>query len=117
MIQKSILVLYLLGVYLNLVRSFNLDTFEPIYKQASLDNSDADNGNIFFGYSIAQHLVRSNNTSYLLVGAPKDSVTRNGKLYNHSGAIYKCPITLNSIDDCDLIDVNFDMKSSDEGNL
>jgi len=50
----------------------------------------------------------------ILVGAPKDSLNINGNVFNISGAIYKCPINLNRIDDCEQITVNFETKKSDE---
>lgn len=112
--QKQSIVFIFLAVAFELAlltECFNLDTNEPIYKQASSDDSQAENENIFFGYSIAQHIVVSTNTSFIIVGAPKDTY----KLYNQSGAIYKCPMTLNNIDDCETINVTFDTNNSDGG--
>lgn len=48
------------------------------------------------------------------MSAPKDTVVYNGISYNISGAIYKCPVNLNKIDDCEQITVDFDSKKSDE---
>ena len=83
------------------VKSFNLDLHWPVLKQATNKNS-------YFGYSVAQHSTSKG--PFILVGAPKDTY----KSHNQSGAIYKCPLTLDAPDDCEQIDVDFESQTGDE---
>ncbi|XP_037816674.1 integrin alpha-PS1 isoform X1 [Lucilia sericata] len=86
-----------LFLYIYSATSFNLENRLPIVKFNANPSS-------YFGYSIATHTVGEynwpNNTKWLLVGAPLDKNLQPGT--NHSGALYKCPITQN-IDDCEQI--------------
>ena len=103
------------------VQAFNFDVSEPIFKQfqaATTTNNmarnkgdDDANDNVYFGYSIAQHVVKSKREAWLLVGAPRDSTNFNGTIYKRSGAIYKCPMSLTSVSDCQQVPVDFEPNS------
>ncbi|XP_055683424.1 integrin alpha-PS1 isoform X1 [Lutzomyia longipalpis] len=90
----------LISVYillsLHLVSCFNLENRLPIIKYGE--------GNSYFGYSVAMHVIgekdSSDNRKWLLVGAPLGQNLQPGT--NHSGALYKCPITQNN-NDCSQI--------------
>ncbi|XP_055910132.1 integrin alpha-PS1 isoform X2 [Eupeodes corollae] len=75
---------------------FNLENRLPIVKYG--DSST------YFGYSIATHVIGEynipNNTKWLLVGAPLGKNLQPQS--NHSGALFKCPIT-QSRNDCEQI--------------
>ncbi|XP_052900435.1 integrin alpha-PS1 isoform X2 [Anopheles moucheti] len=73
--------------------AFNLETRHLLDKRG-LPGS-------YFGYSVAGHSQRGgkaagNGTNWMLVGAPLGQNLQPGT--NHSGALYKCPITLASND-------------------
>uniref|UniRef100_A0A182RM65 Uncharacterized protein n=1 Tax=Anopheles funestus TaxID=62324 RepID=A0A182RM65_ANOFN len=73
------------------VTTFNLETRHLLDKRG-LPGS-------YFGYSVAGHSQRraaGNTTTWMLVGAPLGQNLQPGS--NHSGALYRCPITLASND-------------------
>ncbi|XP_058978100.1 integrin alpha-PS1 isoform X2 [Musca domestica] len=94
-ILSTALLVLVAGVLMT--HSFNLESRLPIVKFNANPTS-------YFGYSIATHTVGEynwpNNTKWLLVGAPLDKNLQPGT--NHSGALYKCPITQN-YDDCEQV--------------
>lgn len=82
-------------VHLNFhsVLTFNLESRLPVIKIGDVSGS-------YFGYSVAQHQAVneiSNEThNWLLVGAPLGNNLQPGT--NHSGALYRCPVTTNFFD-------------------
>ena len=111
----------LLFVFL-VLDAFNLDVKSPVYKHAGRRNvknnlDEEEERHVHFGFSVAQHVVKSTRTPYILVGAPQDTFMRNGVQFNMSGAIDKCPINLDRADDCEQISVDFESRKSDEGTL
>ncbi|XP_069676356.1 integrin alpha-PS1 isoform X2 [Periplaneta americana] len=79
------------------VLTFNLESRLPVIKIGDTPGS-------YFGYSVAEHQtideVSNEIDSWLLVGAPLGKNLQPGT--NHSGALYRCPLTT-SHNDCDQV--------------
>lgn len=83
--------------YLSLCKAFNFETRLPIIKRGSQGS--------YFGFSVAEHQEFDEvkgviTNSWLLVGAPLDQNKQ--PLTNHSGALWRCPIT-SYTEDCDQV--------------
>ncbi|CAG9863620.1 unnamed protein product [Phyllotreta striolata] len=82
--------------------NFNLEDRDPLVKKAPDDQQGS-----YFGFSVAQHgtgaTSNHNNTYWILVGAP---LGRNLQpATNHSGALFKCPISRND-NDCEQVETD-----------
>ncbi|KAM4031810.1 integrin alpha-3 isoform 2-T2 [Anomaloglossus baeobatrachus] len=70
---------------------FNLDTVYPVIKQAGVPGG-------MFGFSVLLHNQSEGQQRYLMLsGAPQDAAPPNVKV-NRTGAVYACPMTLNTSD-------------------
>lgn len=93
-------------IILSGARGFNLEDRDPLVKKAPIDQQGS-----YFGFSVAQHGTGDlnnnvgDNTYWMLVGAPLGKNLQ--PFTNHSGALFKCPI---SKDDNDCIQIETDGK-------
>ncbi|XP_054716032.1 integrin alpha-PS1-like [Uloborus diversus] len=99
--------LYCLCMFLCVADAFNLEPRIPVLKLG-------DKGS-YFGYSVAEHQILDSRKSVLenvlLVGSPRASTSQPGT--NHSGAVYRCPISTHT-KDCRQIDIENESDPPDD---
>ncbi|XP_023726795.1 integrin alpha-PS1 isoform X2 [Cryptotermes secundus] len=101
----------LVQLYFDSVLTFNLESRLPVIKLGDVPGS-------YFGYSVAEHqtvdeITNKIDGNWLLVGAPLGKNLQPGT--NHSGALYRCPITTN-VNDCEQV-VTDGKRTVDSKNL
>lgn len=92
-------VFYCLCLFLFVADAFNLEPRLPVLKLGEKGS--------YFGYSVAEHQILDSRNivkeNVLLVGSPRATTNQPGT--NHSGAVYRCPLTTRT-KDCRQLDID-----------